>query len=127
MKKAMLQVVLAGLWITFSEFLRNQILFQHYWTDHFNTLGLTFATLPLNGVMWLLWSFILAFLLVRMSLRMSFWEVFGLGWLAAFAMMWLVCYNLQVLPLGLLLFAVPLSIVEILVAQIIIKVLNKNT
>jgi len=36
-------------------------------------------------------------------------------------MMWLVTYNLQVLPLGLLVFAIPLSVIEVGVAALIIR------
>ena len=39
-------------------------------------------------------------------------------------MMWIVIFNLQVLPLEILIFAVPLSIVEIIVAQMIIRKMN---
>ena len=36
-------------------------------------------------------------------------------------MMWFVLYNLQVLPTGLLVFAVPLSLLEVLVAAWIVR------
>lgn len=121
MKNPIVKIVLAGLWITLSEFLRNEILFKNYWVNHFNSLGLVFQTTPVNGIGWLIWSFILAFNIYRLLLRLCFWEVFGLTWLMAFVMMWITCFNLQVLPVSLLLLAVPLSMLEVAVAELIIQ------
>ena len=124
--KKIIPIVLAGLWITFSEFVRNELLFKNYWVQHFDSLGLHFQTLPLNGIFWLIWSFILAYVIFKLLQKFSFAEAMILAWLTAFVMMWLTIYNLQVLPLALLWFAVPLSMVEVLVAGWIIKSFNKK-
>jgi hypothetical protein len=121
MKHPIIKIILAGLWITVSEFIRNEVLFKSYWINRFNALGLQFNTTPLNGMMWILWSFIMAFVIYRLLQRLCFWEVFGLSWLSAFLMMWIVIFNLQVLPVKLLISAVPLSMLEILVAEFILK------
>jgi len=121
MKHPILKIIVAGFWISFSEVLRNDILFNSYWVNHFMHLGLTYQRLPINGLLWAVWSFLFAYVMYRLLLRLCFWEVFGLSWLTAFAMMWIVLFNLQVLPLGLLLFAIPLSMIEILVAELIMK------
>lgn len=42
-----------------------------------------------------------------------------------FFMMWITVYNLQTLPLDLLLFAIPLSVLEVLFAVVIIKKVSK--
>jgi hypothetical protein len=117
-------IMVAGLWITVSEFLRNEVLFKYLWVRHYETLKLTFATTPVNGMLWLLWSMILAWLMFRLLKRTCFLEAVSLSWLAAFVMMWLVVYNLQVLPLRLLIFAVPLSLLEVAVAGLIIRKLK---
>jgi len=123
MKKIVLSIVLSGLWITFSEFLRNEFLLKEYWVNQFNSLGLTFETLPINGILWMVWSFTLAFLLFKFLQKFSMKETILLGWLPSFFMMWIVVFNLQTLPLNIVffVFAIPLSIIEILVAIIIIK------
>ncbi len=120
MKQA-LAVLLAGAWITLSEFIRNEFLLKSYWTDHYNTLSLTFETLPLNGVLWFIWSLIFAFIVMKLLQNNSLKETLIISWLAAFVMMWITIYNLQVLPLPLLLFAVPWSILEVLIAIIIVQ------
>jgi hypothetical protein len=114
-------VIAAGIWVTISEFVRNEFLFKSYWASHFSAIGLTFETLPLNGLLWMAWSFVLSYLIFRLLQKFSFKETVFLAWLAAFLMMWITAFNLQVLPVSLLLFAVPLSILEVTVAGLIIE------
>jgi hypothetical protein len=121
LKKAILPIILAGAWITASEFIRNEFLFKSYWVDHFKTLNLKFETHPVNGVLWMIWSFILALVIYQLLDKFSFIQTLIVAWLAAFVMMWITIYNLQVLPLMLLLPAVPLSILEVIIAQVIIN------
>ena len=125
MKKKILSITIAGIWITISEFVRNEFLFKNYWIDHFNSMGLKFETLPINGVLWLIWSFALALLIFTLLQKFSVKETIFLTWLAAFFMMWITVYNLQTLPLKLLIFAIPLSLLEVFIAgQIIVRVLK---
>lgn len=121
MKRAIGSTIAAGIWITLSEFLRNEFLFKSYWLEHFTSMGLPFETLPINGILWMVWSFILAYVIFSLLQKLSFIKAMFLSWIAAFLMMWIALYNLQVLPLNLLLFAIPLSIIEVAVAGLIIE------
>jgi hypothetical protein len=121
MNKDFLAISLAGLWITFFEFLRNELILKEIWVNHYSSLGLIFETLPLNGILWLFWSFILAILIYKLNEKFSFEETAVISWLFAFFMMWVVTFNLQVLPFNLILFAIPLSVIEIIIAILIIK------
>lgn len=121
MKRALGSIIAAGIWIILSEFLRNEFLFKSYWVEHFSSMGLPFETLPINGIFWLVWSFILAYVIFSLLQKFSFIKAMVLSWLTAFLMMWIALYNLQVLPLNLLLFAIPLSIIEVAVAGYIIE------
>ena len=121
MKKTIIPIIVAGIWITVSEFVRNEFLFKGYWIDFFASLGLRFETLPVNGILWMVWSFILAYVIYMLMQKFSFWETVCLAWLTSFVMMWIALYNLQVLPLGLLIVAVPLSLLEVAVAGLLIK------
>lgn len=125
-RKDIFPVIISGIWITISEFLRNEFIFKSYWINHFSSLGLVFKTLPLNGILWMVWGFSLSCVLYRLLQKFSFKEAILLSWIPAFFMMWITIYNLQVLPLELLLFAVPLSLVEIFVAGIIIRKIRKE-
>jgi len=121
MKKAILAIILAGIWITVSEFIRNEFLFKTYWVHHFRSIGLEFKTLPLNGVLWMIWSFALSYLIFRLLQKFTIIQTIFLAWLPAFVMMWITIYNLQVLPIQLLAFTIPLSLVEVAIAVVIIK------
>jgi len=125
MGKALAQVMAAGIWITISEFVRNELLLKDLWIGHFAALGLGFETLPLSGMLWMVWSFLLAYLVFRLSEKTSFAETVALAWLPAFAMMWIALFNLQVLPLGLLIFAAPLSLLEVGIAAAMIERLGR--
>jgi hypothetical protein len=60
MKNAVMATVCAGLWIGFSEFLRNELLFKSFWLEKYESLGLTFPSTPINNAVWVVWSFVLA-------------------------------------------------------------------
>lgn len=121
MKNNFLAIFLAGIWITISEFVRNEVICKQYWIDHFAELGLSFETLPINGFFWLLWSMIFAYVVYHLLTKFSLRETCLLAWLFGFVMMWLVVFNLQVLPVSLLIFAIPLSIIEVVGACVIIQ------
>jgi hypothetical protein len=121
LKKIILPILLATIWISLSEFVRNQLLFLSYWTEHYEGLGLTFPTEPINGAMWGVWSLLFAILIYFLAKKFTFWETTFLAWFAGFVLMWMVIGNMGVLPYGLLIFAVPLSFLEVLVATLILK------
>ena len=113
-------VILASIWISISEFVRNEYLVKSYWTSHYESLGLVFPSEPINGAMWGIWSLMLAILLYLLSRKFNLVQTAVIGWFAAFAMMWVVIGNLSVLPTGILWMAIPLSLLEAFVASWII-------
>lgn len=126
MKKAILPVLLAALWIGFSEFLRNQILFISYWENHYASIGLVFPSKPLNGMIWMLWSLVFAATIYYLHKSLSTHQTIIISWIMGFLLMWLTIGNLGVLPIRLLVFAVPLSLIEVTVAVFIIQNFSKN-
>lgn len=126
MQRQLFAISIATIWSVLSEFFRNELLFKHVWANHFQSLGLTFPSAPLNGAIWVLWSF--AFVLGLRIILMRFSLVPGalLAWLMGFVLMWLVTGNLLVLPLQLLVYAIPLSLLEVFVAAwLLIKIEGK--
>lgn len=120
-KKSLYAILLAGLWINASEFFRNEVLVKSLWTAHFQSLGLTFPSAPLNGALWMLWGFVFAMVVLAISRRASLLQTTFALWLITFPLMWLVLWNLSVLPVGILPYAVPLSLLEVLVATLICR------
>jgi hypothetical protein len=99
LKKTVLPILLATIWISLSEYIRNEFLVKSYWTEHYKSLGLVFPSEPLNGAIWGIWSLLFA----------------------------VVIGNLEVLPFGLLYIAVPLSLLEAFLAALIVKKLSANS
>lgn len=117
--RSIITVVIAGIWINASEFFRNQVLLNAEWVEHFETLGMTFPSALINAVVWVVWGFIFAVTIYVISRKFRLIDTFLLSWVLAFLMMWLVTWNLNVLPVSILAFAVPLSLLESFVASYI--------
>jgi len=123
-KNTILPVLLATIWISVSEFLRNEFLVKSYWTSHYERLGMVFPSEPMNGAIWGLWSLLFAVAIFIISKKFSLWQTAFLSWFVGFVLMWVVIGNLGVLPSGLLYIAVPLSILEAFLASLIVKKLS---
>lgn len=54
-KRVVLPIVVATLWISVSEFVRNELLLKSYWTNHYESLGTVFPSESVNGALWGLW------------------------------------------------------------------------
>ncbi len=126
MKQSVLPLLLATIWISLSEFVRNQFLLHHAWTEHYNSLGLTFPEEPINGAIWGLWSLIYASVLFILSKKFSLLQTGLLGWIIGFPMMWIVLGNLLILPFNILPLAIPLSLLESFGAAWIIHAIRKK-
>jgi hypothetical protein len=123
--KTILPIFLATIWISVSEFVRNEFLLKTYWTDHYKSLGLVFPSEPINGAIWGLWSLCFAIGIYAISKKFSLIPTTAIAWFMGFVLMWLVTGNMNVLPYEILPFAIPLSILETFLASVIIKKLSK--
>jgi hypothetical protein len=124
LKKKIIPILSATIWISVSEFLRNELFFKSYWTEHYKNLGLVFPSEPLNGAVWGLWSMLFAIAIFVISKKFSLLQTTLLSWFVAFVLMWVVIWNMNVLPPGLLYIAAPLSLFETFLASLIIKRLS---
>jgi hypothetical protein len=105
-------VLLTGIWVNVSEFLRNNILLKANWVDHYQSLRMTFPSEPKNGIMWVAWGFLYAIAIYWISRKFNIKQTALISWLMAFILMWIVTWNLMVLPIAILFYAVPLSLLE---------------
>lgn len=120
-RHTIMPVILATLWISISEFVRNEYLLKSYWIQHYDGLGIPFPSEPINGAMWGIWSLAMAILIYLISRKFDLLQTTLIVWLAAFVMMWMVIGNLSVLPYGILPVAIPLSLLEAFLASWIIR------
>lgn len=94
--------------------------------DHYQALGLTFPSAPINGAVWGIWSLLFAIAIFIVGKKFTLIETTFVSWFVAFVLMWVTIGNLGVLPLGILPYAVPLSLLESWVATLIIKKLSSQ-
>ncbi|MEZ4984566.1 MAG: hypothetical protein R2795_05960 [Saprospiraceae bacterium] len=121
LKNTVLPIFLATVWISISEFVRNEFLLKSYLTDHYENLGLIFPSEPINGAVWGLWSLCFAIGIYVIAKKFSLIQTTAIAWFMGFVLMWIVTGNMNVLPFGILVFAVPLSMLEAFLASLIIK------
>jgi hypothetical protein len=84
-----------------------------------------FPSEPINGAVWGVWSLLFAIAIFIISRKFNLNETALLSWLVGFVLMWVVIGNMDVLPEGLLLYAVPLSLIEAYLASLIMHKLSK--
>lgn len=119
--KSIIAILLAGAWISLSEFLRNSILVHDQWLEHYQGLGIEFPGSAINNAVWGVWSMMLAVSLFFVSRKFGLWQTTLLAWFMTFVMMWVAIGNLSALPYMTLIYAIPLSFLEVFVAAIIVK------
>ncbi len=117
--RSIIAVVLNGIWVNASEFLRNEVLLKTYWMDHYRSLGITFPSEPKNGIIWVIWGVFFALAIFLISRKFNLMQSALISWFMAFFLMWLVIFNLSVLPITILLFAIPLSLLEAFIGSYI--------
>jgi len=122
--RQVLAVVAATVWISLSEFVRNEFLVKQQWVAHYEALGREFPAAPINGIMWGVWSLFFASAIAIIASRFDLLRTAALAWLVGFVLMWMVIGNLGVLPTAILPLAVPLSMLVAFGAAWIIKKLS---
>jgi hypothetical protein len=125
MRKNLLAVVVVSIWISLSEFFRNELLFKNYWTTHYENMGITFPSESINGIVWGIWSLVFAYIIFVLLQKFTQGRTVWIAWVAGFILMWLVVGNMGVLPYKILLFAVPLSLLEVWVSVFLYRKIFK--
>jgi hypothetical protein len=125
--QALFSIILASVWISFSEFVRNELFFKSLWISKYQELGIIFPTSALNGLVWAIWSLLFAFAIFLIESKFSLFKTALISWFIGFILMWVAIGNLGVLPYTLLPYAIPLSFIESFIATFIIKKVNVKT
>ena len=119
--QSIIAVFFTGIWINASEFFRNEVLLRPQWVDHFQSLGLMFPSEPINGIAWVVWGFMFATAIYLLSRSFTLIQTAIISWFVGFVLMWIVAWNLNVLPIAILPYALPLSMVESFVGSYMCK------
>ena len=126
LSQSILAVIVTGIWVNVCEFFRNEVLLKRYWVDHYQSLGMTFPSEPKNGMIWVLWGFLFALAIYFISRRFNVIQTALVSWFTAFVLMWVVTFNLRVLPSAILVYAVPLSLLEVFIGSTICARISPN-
>lgn len=123
-KKIILPILLAAIWISISEFVRNEFVVKSFWIKQYESLGLHFPSETINGAVWGIWSLFFAVAIFILAKKFTIVQTTFLSWFVAFVMMWVAIGNLGFMPYGLLIYAIPLSMLESFIATWIVKKLS---
>ena len=124
--RSIIAVVLSGIWVNASEFFRNEVLLKRYWVDHYQSLGMTFPSGPQNGMVWVVWGFLFAIAIYLISRKFNLIQTTLISWFMAFVLMWVVTWNLNILRSAMLIYAVPLSLLEAFIGSYICRKMSPN-
>ena len=125
-KKTILPILFTGIWINISETIRWELLIKSYWIDQYENLGLVFPNELTNGITWMIWGFLFAAVIFVLSKKFTAIQSALIAWFTVFVMMWLVVWNVGILPTGMLWINVPLGLIEAYIATLICKRLSKK-
>lgn len=124
--RSIIAVVLTGIWVNASEFFRNEVLLKKYWVDHYKSLGMIFPSAPKNGMIWVVWGFLFAIAIYLISRKFNLIQTALISWFMAFVLMWVVTLNLNILTSAILIYAVPLSLLESFIGSYICIKVSAN-
>jgi hypothetical protein len=125
-KKIILPILITGIWINISETIRWELLIKSYWLELYQNLGLSFPNETANIFVWMIWGFLYAITIYLLSTKFNLLQTTLFSWFVAFVLMWLVVWNVGVLPTDMLRYNIPLSLLEAFVAALICKKMFRN-
>ena len=121
-----LPILITGIWINISETVRWILLVESFWLEKYQDLDIPFPDETINMIVWMIWGFCHATVIFILSRRYNLFQTTVLSWFVAFVMMWLIVWNVGVLPTGMLWFNIPLSLLEAFIgAYICIRFFKK--
>lgn len=118
-KRVVLPILVTGIWINISETIRWVFFVEPYWIEYYQNLNLTFPRGLTNNIIWMIWGFGFAAVIFILSKKFNLFQTTILSWFVTFVMLWLVLWNIEILPVGFLWFVIPLSFIEAFVGALI--------
>ena len=119
LKRTILAILVTGIWINVSETIRWMAVIESHWIERYQELNLVFPNETINMIAWMIWGFLFATAIFILSRKFNLLQTTFLSWFMAFAMMWVVVWNVGVLPTGMLWLNIPLSLLEAFVGAFI--------
>jgi hypothetical protein len=96
------------------------MLFARPYIDmHFKAANLVLPNEPINNILWLIWGIIIAVMIFIISKKFKVLQTTFIVWIIVYVMHWIALWNMAVLPINILLLAVPLTFINVLVGALI--------
>jgi len=124
MAKSAWHILLLAVWINISETVRWVLFSKPKFDAVFHDHGQVMPDQPINNILWMVWGVIIAGIVYFLSAKFTVVKTTLTTWCAVCVTVWIVMWNLAVLPPGLLIVAVPLSLFEIYIAALIAQKLQ---
>jgi len=118
-KKVIIPIFLVGIWINVSETIRWLLVIETHWIDYYNELNLVFPNGPSNAITWMIWGFVFATIVFIISKKFKLFPATFICWFAVFVTLWIVLWNIDILPVNILWYNIPLSLLETYIAVLI--------
>lgn len=120
MKNA-IAILAAAVWLSLLEFLRDQYLVQSYRIEQNQLHGSMYREEPLMGSAAGIWSLFLAIYIFLVTRKLGNWYATIAAFSGCLLLMWVINGDLRVMPVRLILFAIPLILLESFIAVWIIR------
>ncbi len=111
-KKSIIPILLTGLWLNISGTIRWVFFIEAYWIEKYNNMNLVFPTGSSNNIVWMIWGFLFAITIYIISKKFSLIQTTLLSWFAVYVLMWIIVWNIGLLPIGMLWINIPLSLLD---------------
>ena len=127
MKNTLFALLAVFFWISGTLFLRNEVLLKDFWVNHYAQMGLVFPGEPINGLVWVLWALGFSLAILLFSKKYNLLQTALISWLTGFVLLEVAIGNLGVLPFPLLVYAIPMSLMEVFVAAFMAKRIQRGS
>ena len=126
-QKAIWQILLVSIWINIFETLRWMLFAKPDIDIHFKAANLVLPDEPVNNLLWVIWGIIIAVMIYIVSKKFKVIQTTFIVCITVYVMHWIALWNFAVLPINILLLAVPLTFINVLVGALICsRFINKE-
>ena len=125
-KKTIWQILLVSLWINVYETLRWMLFAKPDIDRYFKTANIVLPNGVINNILWLIWGIIIAVIIFIISKKFKVLQTTFIVWITVYVMHWIALWNFAVLPINILLLAVPLTFINVFVGALICAKFNSK-
>ena len=104
LKKVGLPILLTGIWINISITIGWMLILKSYWVEKYQSLNIVYPLGLMNNIVWMIWGFMLATVIFILSKKFTLVQTTFISWFVAFIMLWVIIWNIGVLPTKMLYF-----------------------